>query len=102
MRTRRYAHLLARLCLALPCAAGLSLSGAGLVHAYDEGTFGEIETKYIFGFTEGSNNLTRSSKKVTLIGVISFAIIFGMTPPPTPFCDSIADAGNVAFPLIAG
>jgi len=55
MRTRRCERLLARLCFALPCAAGLSLSGGGPVHAYDEGAFGEIETKYIFGFTEGSS-----------------------------------------------
>src|SRR5207247_3168134 len=49
------ARALARRCLACACAAGLLLSGAHPVPAYDDSTFREIETKYIFGFTEGSS-----------------------------------------------
>jgi hypothetical protein len=49
------ARTLARRRLACACAAGLLLSGAHPVAAYDDGAFGEIETKYIFGFTEGSS-----------------------------------------------
>ena len=49
------ARALARRCLACACAAGFLLSGAHPVSAYDDNTFREIETKYIFGFTEGSS-----------------------------------------------
>ena len=55
MQVRIRARMSARLCLALPCAAGFFIAGAAPVRAYDEGTFREIETKYIFGFTEGSS-----------------------------------------------
>ena len=54
MRVSSHARRLARLCIGVPCAAGWLLSFAGPVRADDEGAFHEIETKYIFGFTEGS------------------------------------------------
>ena len=54
MRVHLHARRLARLRLVVPCAAGLLVSLADPVRAYDEGAFHEIETKYIFGFTEGS------------------------------------------------
>src|SRR4051812_17295645 len=49
------ARTLARRCFACACAAGLLLCGAHPVTAYDDSAFREIETKYIFGFTEGSS-----------------------------------------------
>jgi hypothetical protein len=50
------ARNLARFCPALAfAAAGLFLSGTAPVRAYDDDAFREIETKYIFGFTEGSS-----------------------------------------------
>src|SRR5947207_13582770 len=45
----------ARFHVAVGLAAALTLSNARSALAYDEGAFGEIETKYIFGFTEGSS-----------------------------------------------
>jgi hypothetical protein len=55
MQLRLCARTLARRCLAVACAAGLLLSGAHPVTAYDDSALREIETKYIFGFTEGSS-----------------------------------------------
>jgi len=49
------ARTLARRCFACARAAGLLLCGAHPVTAYDDSAFREIETKYIFGFTEGSS-----------------------------------------------
>jgi hypothetical protein len=50
-RARRPAHLYT----AVTFAAGLTLSSAQYVDAYDDTAFREIETKYIFGFTEGAS-----------------------------------------------
>src|SRR5437016_5672421 len=50
-RARRPAHLYT----AVTFSAGLMLSSARSAYAYDDTAFREIETKYIFGFTEGSS-----------------------------------------------
>ncbi len=55
MRISCRAQRPARWCAAASLAAALTLSNARYGHAYDDSTFREIETKYIFGFTEGSS-----------------------------------------------
>jgi hypothetical protein len=73
MRISCRARRAARLCIAMTFAAGLTLSSARHVRAYDDSAFREIETKYIFGFTEGSSiglqgEKEFSSETVTALG----------------------------------
>jgi hypothetical protein len=55
MRISCLARDAARLSLAVTFASTLLVANARYAHAYDDSAFGEIETKYIFGFTEGSS-----------------------------------------------
>ena len=45
--------------------AALALSSVSPARASDEGAFGEIETKYIFGFTEGSSIGLQGEKEIS-------------------------------------
>ena len=55
MRIHCLARDAARLSLVVAFASALHVASARHAHAYDDSAFGEIETKYIFGFTEGSS-----------------------------------------------
>ncbi len=66
MRISCRAQRPARWCAAASLAAALALSNARYGQAYDDSTFREIETKYIFGFTEGSSIGLQGEKEVSL------------------------------------
>jgi hypothetical protein len=55
MRIHYLARDAARLSIAITFASTLLVANARYAHAYDDSAFREIETKYIFGFTEGSS-----------------------------------------------
>jgi hypothetical protein len=55
MRADGCARLLARRCVVVGLAVGLASLNPRHVRAYEDAAFTEIETKYIFGFTEGSS-----------------------------------------------
>jgi hypothetical protein len=72
MWIRRRARAFARLCLLLPCASGLAFAGVDPARAEDDSAFHEIETKYIFGFTEGSGIGLEGEKEFAPTTVGSF------------------------------
>jgi hypothetical protein len=50
----------------LAAALSLYMNGTAQVHAQDSGVYRDIETKYIFGFTEGSSIGLEGEKEVSI------------------------------------